>query len=157
MSTPIDILKKYWQHRSFKPNQEAIITSVLSNEDTFVLLPTGGGKSACYQIPALLKEGTCLVISPLISLIENQVNDLKSKGIKALGITGNMNVNALSDLFDNCTFGAYSFLYISPERLQSEYVLERIKGLKISFIAIDEAHCISQWGNDFRPAYKKNK
>lgn len=154
MSHPIQILERYWNYTSFRPLQEEIIQSVLNNEDTFVLLPTGGGKSICYQIPALLKDGICIVISPLISLMKDQVNDLKSKGIKAIALTSGISYNELDTLLDNCIYGNYKFLYLSPERLQQDIVKNRIEQMNVNLIAVDEAHCISQWGNDFRPAYK---
>lgn len=154
MKQPIDFLERYWNHTAFRPMQEAIIDAVLQNEDTFALLPTGGGKSVCFQIPALMKDGICIVISPLIALMEDQVNNLNSKGIKALAIKGGISFSDLDTLLDNCIYGNYKFLYLSPERLQQDLVQSRIQQMNVNLIAVDEAHCISQWGNDFRPAYK---
>lgn len=154
MTHPINILERYWKFTEFKPNQEAIINAVLDGEDTFALLPTGGGKSLCFQIPALAKKGICIVISPLIALMKDQVQQLSNKGIKALAITSGISYNELDTLLDNCIYGNYKFLYLSPERLQQELVQDRIRQMHVNLIAVDEAHCISQWGNDFRPAYK---
>ncbi len=134
--------------------QEEIIASVLDGKDTVALLPTGGGKSLCFQIPALQMEGICIVISPLVALMGDQVQSLKDRGIKALKITGGISFDELNTLLDNALYGNYKFLYISPERLQQEMVQNFIKQMNVNLIAIDEAHCISQWGNDFRPAYK---
>lgn len=154
MAHPINILEQYWNHTSFRPLQEEIITSVLDNNDTFALLPTGGGKSVCFQIPALIKDGICIVISPLVALMKDQVNGLKAKGIKAMAITSGIKYSELDTLLDNCIYGNYKFLYLSPERLQQDIVKQRIAQMNVNLIAVDEAHCISQWGNDFRPAYK---
>ena len=154
MKHPQDILQQYWGHTSFRPKQEAIITSVLDGKDTVALLPTGGGKSICFQIPALAQEGICIVISPLVALMTDQVKNLQEKGIKALAITGGKSFTEVNTLLDNASFGNYKFLYISPERLQQELVQNTIKRMNVNCIAVDEAHCISQWGNDFRPAYK---
>ena len=151
---PIEVLERYWNHTSFRPLQEDIITAVLNNNDTFALLPTGGGKSICFQIPALIKPGICIVVSPLVALMQDQVNTLKQKGIKAMAITSGMSYNDLDTNLDNCIYGNYKFLYVSPERLQQNLVQERIQRMNVNLIAVDEAHCISQWGNDFRPAYK---
>lgn len=151
---PIEVLERYWNHTSFRPLQEEIIASVLNHEDTFALLPTGGGKSVCFQIPALIQDGICIVISPLIALMKDQVNTLKAKGIKAIALTSGMSYKDLDTQLDNCIYGNYKFLYLSPERLQQPLVKERIQQMKVNLIAVDEAHCISQWGNDFRPAYK---
>lgn len=153
MSTPLEYLKRYWGHSEFRGSQETIIGSVMGGRDVLALLPTGGGKSACYQIPALLKPGLCIVVSPLIALIQDQVNSLREKGIKAVALTGGIPAEELIDLLDNCQYGNYKFLYLSPERLKQELILERVAQMQVNLIAIDEAHCISQWGNDFRPAY----
>ncbi|MGB0895713.1 MAG: RecQ family ATP-dependent DNA helicase [Flavobacteriaceae bacterium] len=150
---PLDILKQYWDYHEFRPLQEDIINNVIAQKDTFVLLPTGGGKSICYQIPALCMDGVCLVISPLIALMKDQVHNLTQKGIKAIALDSSLSFHDLDRELNNCLYGAYKFMYLSPERLQSELVLERLKHININLIAVDEAHCISQWGNDFRPAY----
>ena len=154
MQHPINILERYWNFTSFKPLQEDIINSVLEGEDTFALLPTGGGKSLCFQIPALAKEGICIVISPLVALMKNQVQALQEKGIKAMALTSGISYSQLDTLLDNCIYGNYKFLYLSPERLQQDIVQDRIRQMNVNLIAVDEAHCISQWGNDFRPSYK---
>jgi len=154
MTHPINILERYWKFTDFRPLQEDIINAVINNEDTFALLPTGGGKSVCFQIPALAKEGICIVISPLVALMKDQVNALLNKGIKAIALTSGISNKEIDTLLDNCIYGNYKFLYLSPERLQQELVQDRIRQMNVNLIAVDEAHCISQWGNDFRPAYK---
>lgn len=154
MQHPINILERYWKFTSFRPLQEDIISAVLNGEDTFALLPTGGGKSICFQVPALSKEGICIVISPLVALMKDQVRVLQSKGIKAIALTSGIKPAEIDTLLDNCIYGNYKFLYLSPERLQQELVQDRIRQMNVNLIAVDEAHCISQWGNDFRPAYK---
>lgn len=157
MQEALKVLQKYWQHNAFRPLQKEIIDSVLEGKDTLAILPTGGGKSICFQIPALMKEGICLVISPLVALMKDQVDQLHKRNIKAIALTGGISTDELIDLLDNCQYGNYKFLYLSPERLQIDWILNRIKDLPINLIAIDEAHCVSQWGRDFRPSYLKIK
>ncbi|HQS06153.1 MAG TPA: ATP-dependent DNA helicase RecQ, partial [Daejeonella sp.] len=147
------ILSKYWGFSTFRPLQEDIIQSVLEGNDTLALMPTGGGKSLCFQVPALLKPGICIVVSPLIALMKDQVENLKEKGIKAIAIISGMGKREVDIALDNCIYGDIKFLYLSPERLLSDLVRERIRYMKVNLIAIDEAHCISQWGYDFRPPY----
>lgn len=155
MATIHEVLHKYWNYTSFKGPQEEIINAVLAHKNLMAVLPTGGGKSLCYQIPALLQDGVCLVVSPLIALMNDQVNSLKEKGIKAIAITSILRQEEVITAFDNLQYGNFKFLYLSPEKLQSELIQQKIKTLNINLIAIDEAHCISEWGHDFRPAYLK--
>lgn len=153
--TPHQILQQYWGYSQFRPLQEDIIQSVLSGKDTLALLPTGGGKSVCFQVPALALEGVCLVVTPLIALMKDQVHNLKKRNIPAEAVYSGMNVFEVERAFDNCMHGKTKFLYLSPERLGTKLFLARLPNLQVSIVAIDEAHCISQWGYDFRPAYLK--
>lgn len=150
-----EILKEYWGFDKFRSPQEEIIQHVLSKKDTLALLPTGGGKSICFQVPALAQEGTCLVVSPLIALMKDQVDNLQKRGISAACVNSTMHPKQIDRLLDNAMQGMYKFLYISPERIHTDIFLARVKQMNISLLAIDEAHCISQWGYDFRPAYLK--
>ena len=147
------ILTQYWGFAKFRPLQEEIIQSVLDGHDTLALMPTGGGKSACFQVPALLNPGICIVVSPLIALMKDQVENLRNKDIKAIAIISGMGKREVDIALDNCIYGDIKFLYLSPERLLSDLVRERIRHMNVNLIAIDEAHCISQWGYDFRPPY----
>ena len=147
------VLKKYWNYDSFRPVQEDVINSVLDGRDTLALLPTGGGKSVCFQVPAMLQPGICIVVSPLIALMKDQVENLQAKGIQAAAIISGMGKREVDIMLDNCVYGPIKFLYLSPERLMSDLVRERIKYMNVNLFAIDEAHCISQWGYDFRPPY----
>jgi ATP-dependent DNA helicase RecQ len=148
-----EILKQYWDFDNFRPLQEEIIQSVLAGKDTLALLPTGGGKSICFQVPAMYLEGICIVISPLIALMKDQVENLNKRGILAMAIFSGMGKREIDIALDNCVYGPVKFLYLSPERLLTDLVKERIKYMKVNLLAVDEAHCVSQWGYDFRPPY----
>jgi len=152
-STPHEILKKYWGFDSFRPLQEDIISSVLQGNDTLALLPTGGGKSICFQVPAMCKDGLCLVVTPLVALMTDQVENLKKHGIVAVEMHSGMHPREMEMAFEKCADGRAKFLYLSPERLETRKFREMLRGIHVTLIAVDEAHCISQWGYDFRPPY----
>lgn len=155
MLTPESILQTYFGHDTFRPLQKDIVESVLNGNDTIALLPTGGGKSVCFQVPALIKEGICIVVTPLIALMKDQVENLKKKDVQALALFSGMSRKEIEFELENCVNGKYKFLYLSPERLMSKHFLDYAIHMNVSFLAIDEAHCISQWGYDFRPPYLK--
>ena len=146
MTEALTILKKYWGHDQFRPLQEKIISAVAENNDVLALLPTGGGKSICFQIPALMRDGLCIVVSPLIALMKDQVDHLNNKGIPALFIHSGMTFMEVKKTLQQAAFGDYKFLYLSPERIETKLFEEYLPALQPSLIAVDEAHCISQWG-----------
>lgn len=149
----VQILKKYWGYDSFRGPQEKIIAAVLQKKDVLAILPTGGGKSICFQVPAMVMEGICVVVTPLIALMQDQVKQLKHLSIPAVALHSGMSNREIDIQLDNCIYGKIKFLYVSPERLQTEIFQERFRKMQVNLIAVDEAHCISQWGHDFRPPY----
>ncbi len=157
MKKAVEILQHYWGYANFRPRQEEIIEAILQKKDVLALLPTGGGKSICYQVPALMQEGICIVVTPLVALMKDQVDQLKKLGIKAYALHSGMSKREIDVTLDNCIYGPVKLLYVAPERLQSELFIQRSLQMNINLLAIDEAHCISQWGYDFRPSYLQIK
>ena len=147
------VLRQYWRHPDFRPGQREVVEAVLAGRDVLAILPTGGGKSVCYQVPALLNDGLTLVISPLIALMQDQVAQLNARGVKAAFINSTLSAREIDQRWTDTEFGRYRLLYVAPERLQSDIFLARAKRLTVTLLAVDEAHCISEWGHHFRPSY----
>ena len=152
--TALETLKEFWGYESFRPKQEDIVNSALEGRDVLAILPTGGGKSVCFQVPAMMREGIAIVVTPLIALMKDQVQNLNDRGIKALCVNAGMGRREVDLALNNAAYGDFKFLYVSPERLGTQLFRQYVQDMNVSFIVVDEAHCISQWGYDFRPDYQ---